>query len=203
MKLSRSAVVTMGVAVAVMATGCSSSSKTASSATTATASKTGAAATTTSAANATVAAASSTTAAAGATACMVGKWSASSVKISASGGSFTGAQGASWTIGADGSETIDWDNSGFFEVAGAAEYRYTGSQTEQVVISAAGSGTWSAKVLTDARTAVYSAAVGKAPMAVPSTAGLTETGTFTCTASAMTVTVTVDGSTVVTSLTRS
>jgi len=139
---------------------------------------------------------------------MVGTWSASAVDISASGGSFAGGAGATWTIDDNGSEVIDWDRSGYFDIAGNPDYRYTGSQSDTVRIptTAATTGTWSAHVDTDNRTALYSPQIasvtGKTSVPVPSTAGLDETGTWSCSGSEMTIAVTVEGSTVKVNLVR-
>jgi hypothetical protein len=140
---------------------------------------------------------------------MVGHWTASSVQISHSGGSFSGGAGATWDIGANGAETIDWNNSGYFLIAGNPDYRYTGTETDTVQIptSSASAGAWSAKVDTDVRTAVYSptiaSATGKSSEPVPSTAGLQVGGTWTCSGSSLTIDAVADGSTIDVHLTRS
>lgn len=135
-----------------------------------------------------------------AAACMVGTWHADSVAITSGSGTLSGGAGATWTIGAGGGETVDWTGSAAFTEKGMALFHYLGTETEQVVApgGAATSGSWSARVLTDSRQAVEP--TGTKP--VPSTAGVTPTGTWSCSGSALTIDSSASGSSVVVTLTR-
>jgi hypothetical protein len=138
-----------------------------------------------------------TTTAAGGGPCMVGNWTARNVTISGSGGSYSGGAGAMWIIRADGSESIEWDGSGYFVLGGQDYYRDTGHQYERVKIGTGSSGRWSATLLSDDRIAVYSPeiakATGKASESAATPGGTSSTGTWTCTGNTMTIRVTVQG----------
>jgi hypothetical protein len=128
---------------------------------------------------------------------MVGNWTARNVTISGSGGSYAGGAGARWIIQANGSETIDWDGSGYFVLGGIDYYKYTGKETEHVRIGTGSSGRWAATGETDSRIAVYSPeiarATGKASEPVTDTQGVSATGTWSCSGNTMTIRVTVQG----------
>ena len=139
-----------------------------------------------------------TTGDSGCAACMVGNWTATSVSIGTTG-SYVGGSGSRWIIRADGTETIDWDGSGYFYVGGAPIYSYQGQETEHVEIETGSSGKWSARVTADNRIALYDPTVsqvtGKKSEIVPSTAGVAISGRWVCNGNSMAVTATADGST--------
>jgi hypothetical protein len=133
------------------------------------------------------------------TACMVGTWTAVNVIITNAGrGPLEGGAGSHWTIHYTGEEDIDWAGSGPFSIGGVPVFQYVGSSTETVRVPAAGvsSGPWSAHIDSDDVTAIYPPSIGKPPMAVPSDAGVDDSGTWTCSPGSLTVTANAEGSTI-------
>ncbi len=134
---------------------------------------------------------------------MVGSWSATNVSLN---GSTDGGVGSRWTIAATGQETIDWDGSGYFSTGGQSTYRYEGEQTAVVKIVPGASGKWSSRITSAAVTAFYSSAIaeatGKKSEPIPSSAGVAESGSWSCSASTMRIVVSAEGSTIAVTLAR-
>jgi hypothetical protein len=132
-------------------------------------------------------------------ACMIGTWTAVNVDIN---GGLEGGRGSHWTIKPGGQEIINWDGSGPFAIGGEAQYTYSGTSTETVKIPAAGatSGHWSAHIDSDDITATYAPALaditGKTSIAIPSDAGINDSGHWSCSPGALTVTAHAEGSTI-------
>jgi hypothetical protein len=135
--------------------------------------------------------------------CMVGAWTAVNVDISTGGHhGLAGGRGSHWTIYPNGHEVINWAGSRPFSLAGEPQFTYAGSSTETVQLPAAGlsAGRWAAHIDTDEITAIYSAGLaeitGKKTVAVPSDAGISDGGHWTCTPGMLKVTANAEGSTI-------
>jgi hypothetical protein len=135
--------------------------------------------------------------------CMVGRWTAVNVDITTEGHhGLDGGRGSHWTIYPNGHEIINWSGSGPFSLVGDPQFRYSGGSTETVLIPAAGlsAGRWSAHIDTADVIAIYSAGLaeitGKKSVAVPSSAGISDGGRWTCTPGMLTVRASAEGSTI-------
>jgi hypothetical protein len=135
--------------------------------------------------------------------CMVGAWTAVNVDITTEGHhGLEGGRGSHWRIYPNGHEIINWAGSGPFALAGDPQFTYSGSSTETVLIPAAGqsAGRWAAHIDTADVIAIYSPGLaeitGKKSVAVPSDAGISDSGHWTCTPGMLTVTANAEGSSI-------